>query len=207
MMSGRERDARAVELGAAAADAAGCTRCELWRNATQVVFGEGFPGADAMLVGEQPGDAEDVEGRPFVGPAGRLLRKLLLEAGLEERRLYITNSVKHFKWRARGPKRIHDKPSWSEVQACGHWLALELGLVRPRLVVCLGATAAQAVLGKAARVNALRGRVIDPSDAGVPVVVTLHPSAVLRGGERRAKLRSDLLADLELVGTALSRTT
>jgi uracil-DNA glycosylase len=202
----RPRRDRGAELQAAAADAADCRRCDLWRNATQVVFGEGAPRAEAMLVGEQPGDAEDLEGHPFVGPAGRLLRKLLFEAGLEERRIYVTNAVKHFKWRARGTRRIHDKPSWTEVQACGHWLSLELALVRPRLVVCLGATAAQAMLGRAARVNALRGRVIDENDVAVPVVVTLHPSAVLRGGERRDAMRRDLLSDLVLVRETLARS-
>jgi DNA polymerase len=152
-----------------------------------------------MLVGEQPGDIEDTKGRPFVGPAGRLLRSVLEEAGLDESGLYLTNAVKHFKWRPRGKRRIHDKPSWSEVHACDHWLRLELAVVRPQLVVCLGATAAQALLGRAARVNALRGKVIDDTQFEVPTVVTIHPSAILRAGERRAAMRAGLLADLKVV--------
>jgi DNA polymerase len=156
-----------------------------------------------MLVGEQPGDAEDEQGRPFVGPAGKLLRAVLAEAGLDERDLYLTNAVKHFKWRPQGKRRIHDKPSWSEIQACSHWLRLELALVQPSVVVCLGATAAQALLGRQARVKALRGRVYEDTELGVPVVVTVHPSAVLRAGERRQAMRRELVGDLELVRQAL----
>ena len=141
----------------------------------QTVFGEGRERAAAMLVGERPGDIEDTDGRPFIGPAGRLLRAALEEAGLDESGLYLTNAVKHFKWRPRGTRRIHEKPSWSEVRACDHWLRLELAVVRPRLVVCLGATAAQALLGRSARVNALRGKVIGVTDFGVPAVVTIPP--------------------------------
>jgi uracil-DNA glycosylase family protein len=156
-----------------------------------------------MLVGEQPGDQEDLAGRPFVGPAGRLLRELLDEAGLGDERIYLTNAVKHFKWRPRGTRRIHDKPSWSEVNACGHWLEQELVAVGPALVVCLGATAAQALLGKSARVGALRGSPVElPS--GVPALVTIHPSAVLRAGEDRQARRGELLADLELAKATLS---
>jgi DNA polymerase len=158
-----------------------------------------------MLVGEQPGDSEDTEGRPFVGPAGRLLRSVLEEVGLDESGLYLTNAVKHFKWHPRGTRRIHDKPTWSEINACDHWLRLELAVVRPRLVVCLGATAAQALLGRTARVNALRGKVIDDTEFGIPTVVTIHPSAVLRAGDRRAAMRAGLLADLEVVHAALVR--
>ena len=121
-------------------EAAGCRRCELWKLGTQTVFGEGSL-RKLMLVGEQPGDIEDREGRPFVGPAGRLLRELLSEAHVEERDVYLTNAVKHFKWRPSGKRRLHDKPSWTEIRACGHWLGLELSAVRPVLVVCLGATA------------------------------------------------------------------
>ena len=157
-----------------------------------------------MLVGEQPGDAEDEDGRPFVGPAGMLLRKALAEVGLAERDLYLTNAVKHFKWRPKGTRRIHDKPSWSEVQACGHWLVLELALVKPELVVCLGATAAQALLGRSARVNALRGSVLEAQHVGAPVIVTLHPSAVLRAGDRREEMRRELVSDLALVHAELA---
>jgi uracil-DNA glycosylase len=158
-----------------------------------------------MLVGEQPGDQEDRAGRPFVGPAGRLLRELLEEAGLGDERIYLTNAVKHFKWRPRGTRRIHDKPSWSEVQACGHWLEQELAAVRPTLVVCLGATAAQALLGKSARVGALRGSPVGLPN-GVPALVTIHPSAVLRAGEDRDARRGELLGDLELARKTLSAT-
>jgi uracil-DNA glycosylase len=187
----------------AADEARGCRRCDLWRAATQTVFGEGRAAADAMLVGEQPGDAEDRAGHPFVGPAGRLLRASLAEAGLDERRLFFTNAVKHFKWRPRGTRRIHDTPTWSEIRACDHWLSLELALVRPRLVVCLGATAAQALFGRAARVGALRGRVVEDTDFGLPAVVTVHPAAILRGEERRDQMRREFVSDLELVRHAL----
>ena len=162
------------------------------------MFGHGRVGAALMLVGEQPGDVEDREGLPFVGPAGMLLREVLAEIGVDERTVYLTNAVKHFKWRPKGARRIHDKPTWSEVGACGHWLRLELALVRPRLVVCLGATASQALLGRDARVNALRGRVLDVPELEQPVVVCIHPSAVLRGRERRRELREQLVADLAL---------
>ncbi len=193
---------RAQELARIRREADGFRRCDLYRNATQTVFGEGRAGAGLMLVGEQPGDAEDEEGRPFVGPAGRLLREILLEVGLDERRAYVTNAVKHFKWRPQGTRRIHDKPNWSEIRACDHWLRLELALVRPRLLVCLGATAAQALLGRDARVGALRGRVLEPPELEPAVVVTIHPSAILRGGERRHELRDQLAADLALARDA-----
>jgi uracil-DNA glycosylase family protein len=176
-------------------DAANCTRCPLYANATQTVFGEGRRGG-IMLVGEQPGDQEDRAGRPFVGPAGRLLHELLEEAGIDENRVYVTNAVKHFKWRPRGTRRIHDKPNWSEIRACGHWLGLELETVRPVLVVCLGATAAQSLLGRAARVGALRGSPVD-LPGGERALVTIHPSAVLRADDRD-EMRAGLLADLEL---------
>jgi len=155
-----------------------------------------------MLVGEQPGDVEDREGRPFVGPAGRLLRALLEEVGIDDRGVYVTNAVKHFKWRPKGTRRIHDKPSWSEVQACSHWLALELAAVRPALVVCLGATAAQALLGRSARVGALRRSLVE-LDGGTPALVTIHPSAVLRADADREARRAELLADLELARDTL----
>ena len=154
-----------------------------------------------MLVGEQPGDVEDRAGRPFVGPAGRLLYELLAEIGLEDGDLYLTNAVKHFKFEQRGPRRIHDKPGWTEVRACDHWLRIELATVKPALVVCLGATATQALLGKDARVTRLRGRVLEETDLSSPVVVTIHPSAVLRGGERRRELRQQLVEDLALAAS------
>jgi DNA polymerase len=156
-----------------------------------------------MLVGEQPGDVEDEQGRPFVGPAGALLRGVLEEVGLEERELYLTNAVKHFKWRPKGTRRIHDKPNWTEVQACSLWLRLELAEIAPEVLVCLGATATQRLLGRAARVTELRGRVLDVPDLEPPVVVTLHPSAVLRAGEERRERRAELAHDLALVRRTL----
>jgi uracil-DNA glycosylase len=183
-------------------EAATCTRCPLYERATQTVFGEGVL-RRLMLVGEQPGDAEDKAGRPFVGPAGALLRELLEEAGIAEDAVYVTNAVKHFKWRPAGKRRIHDKPNWSEVKACGHWLELELAAVRPELVVCLGATAAQALFGREARVGALRGKPLQLSD-GTRALVTMHPSAVLRAGVDRAERRSELLDDLTRAARTLS---
>jgi DNA polymerase len=191
-------------LAAVRRDAADCRRCDLWKLGTQTVFGVGATGG-LMLVGEQPGDAEDREGHPFVGPAGKLLRTLLEEAGIEDDETYVTNAVKHFKWRPAGKRRLHDKPSWSEVQACGHWLGLELALVRPRLVVCLGATAAQALFGRTARVGAMRGRV-HALASGVPAVVTIHPSAVLRAGDAREERRRELLEDLRFARKKLAQT-
>jgi len=194
---------RAAELARVRKDAVGCRRCDLYRNATQTVFGEGRASAAVMLVGEQPGDVEDAEGRPFVGPAGLLLREILGEVGLDERRLYVTNVVKHFKWRPKGVRRIHDKPNWSEIRACDHWLRLELAIVRPGLLVCLGATAAQALLGREARVTRLRGRLLEPDGLDARVVVTIHPSAVLRAGERRKELRAQLATDFSFAREAL----
>ena len=190
------------ELGVLRADAATCTRCALFERATQTVFGEGDP-SRLMLVGEQPGDVEDRAGRPFVGPAGLLLRELLSDAGIAIESAYVTNAVKHFKWRPAGKRRIHDKPNWTEITACGHWLELELAAVRPELVVCLGATAAQALLGKTARVGALRGRPHALSAATL-ALVTLHPSAVLRAGQRRDERRAELAADLALAAELLA---
>jgi DNA polymerase len=194
---------RASELELARHEAEGCRRCDLWRNATRVVFGEGTIRARAMLVGEQPGDVEDEQGRPFVGPAGLLLRKVVQEVGLRERDLYLTNAVKHFKWRPKGTRRIHDTPNWSEVRACDYWLRLELANVQPEVLVLLGGTAAQAVLGRSARVTQLRGSVLEVPEVEVPVVVTLHPSAVLRAGERRRERRAELVDDLTLVSAQL----
>jgi DNA polymerase len=194
---------REQELDTARRDAADCSRCDLYRTATQTVFREGGAKATLMLVGEQPGDAEDERGRPFVGPAGQLLRDVLAEVGIEKHRLYVTNAVKHFKWRPQGKRRIHDKPNWSEIRACDHWLRLELRLVRPRLVVSLGATATQALLGRSARVTALRGKILDSPELDQPLVVTIHPSAVLRAGERRREMRAQLVSDLTVAREAL----
>ncbi|HXG76656.1 MAG TPA: UdgX family uracil-DNA binding protein [Gaiellaceae bacterium] len=193
---------RPPSLASVRREAAACTRCDLYARATQTVFGEGRR-SGLMLVGEQPGDVEDRQGRPFVGPAGRLLRELLAEAGVEPREAYVTNAVKHFKWRPAGKRRIHDTPSWTEIEACGHWLGLELAIVQPALVLCLGATAAQALLGRSARVGELRGRRVELPD-GTPALVTIHPSAVLRAQEERQARRGELLADLVLARETLA---
>ena len=159
--------------------AAGCTGCDLYKCATQTVFGEGAGRASMMFVGEQPGDQEDRAGRPFVGPAGKTLDKALAEAGIARRDLYVTNAVKHFKWEPPGKRRKHKKPSATEIAACRPWLEAEIAVVKPRVIICLGATAAQAAFGKAVRLNELRGRPWSTSIAPI-VFVTVHPSAVLR---------------------------
>jgi uracil-DNA glycosylase len=160
--------------------AAGCRGCHLWRIGTQTVFGEGPRSALVMFVGEQPGDQEDQEGRPFVGPAGRLLDKALAEAGIDRSATYLTNAVKHFKWQARGKRRIHQKPAWAEITACRPWLEAELAVVQPRVLVLLGATAAQSLLGRQFRVTQNRSKLIE-SDRAEAVTATIHPSAILRG--------------------------
>jgi uracil-DNA glycosylase len=184
--------------------ASGCRGCHLWERGTQTVFGEGSPSAEVMLVGEQPGDQEDREGRPFVGPAGRLLDRALEEAGIDRSRAYVTNAVKHFKWEARGKRRIHAKPNWTELAACRPWLDAELAVVKPRILVCLGATAAQALLGKPFRVTQHRGEWVE-SDLAECVTATIHPSAILRQRDeesRHAEFAS-FVADLKLVAAAL----
>jgi uracil-DNA glycosylase len=160
--------------------AVGCTACELYKTGTQTVFGEGARGAEAMFVGEQPGDQEDKAGRPFVGPAGKLFDEALEHAGIDRTQVYVTNVVKHFKWRARGKRRIHQKPNWSEIAACRPWLESELAVVEPRVLVCLGATAAQALLGRQFRVTQQRGQPVE-SDLAEHVLATVHPSSILRG--------------------------
>jgi uracil-DNA glycosylase family protein len=159
--------------------AAGCTGCDLYKHATQTVFGEGAARVSIMFVGEQPGDQEDLVGRPFVGPAGKILDKALAEAGIARRDLYVTNAVKHFKWEPQGKRRKHKKPSATEIAACRPWLEAEIEVVKPRVIVCLGVTAAQAVFGKAVRLNEMRGRPWSTSIAPI-IFVTVHPSAVLR---------------------------
>lgn len=186
--------------------AAGCRACDLWRHATQTVFGAGAEPASIMLVGEQPGDQEDLAGQPFVGPAGRLLDEALAAAGLNRARVYVTNAVKHFKWTERGKRRIHKKPRVGEILACRPWLLLELARVRPRVVVCLGTSAARAVLGQSVTLKAARGRPI--ASALAPVVyVTMHPSAILRERDSasRAKARTALVADLAAVAAAVKK--
>jgi DNA polymerase len=161
-------------------EAAGCKACDLWKTGTQVVFGEGKASAEAMFVGEQPGDQEDKAGRPCVGPAGKLFDQALEDAGIDRTQVYVTNAVKHFKWVGRGKRRIHQKPNWSEIAACRPWLEGELAAVEPRVLVCLGATAAQALLGRQFRVTRERGKPVD-SDLAEHVLATIHPSAILRG--------------------------
>ncbi len=159
-----------------------CTACPLYANATQTVFGEGPAEAELMLVGETPGDQEDRQGRPFVGPAGRLLDRCLAEAGIDRRRAYVTNAVKHFKWLPRGKKRIHSKPNAMEIRACRPWVEAEIALVRPKVLVCLGATAARTLLGPSFRVSVDRGRPVESKLAPV-VLATVHPSALLRADD------------------------
>lgn len=167
--------------------AAGCRACQLWERGTQTVFGEGGIGAELMLVGEQPGDREDLEGAPFVGPAGRLLDEALEAAGIDRRRAYVTNVVKHFKWTPRGKRRIHERPNSEEIGACRPWLEAEIARVAPTGIVCLGATAAQALLGKGFRVTRQRGEFF-PSPLGPWLTATVHPSSILRAAS--ADLRS-----------------
>jgi uracil-DNA glycosylase family protein len=175
----------------------GCRGCELYKNATQAVFGEGDTHADVVFVGEQPGDQEDTTGKPFVGPAGKLLDRALEEAGIDRSKTYVTNAVKHFKWKLRGTRRIHQKPSWTEQMACRPWLEAEMAVLKPRVIVPLGATAGQSLLGKDFRVTRDRGRPLD-SDLAEHVVATIHPSAVLRADDREAEFEA-LVADLRVV--------
>ena len=185
--------------------AAGCRACELWRNATQTVFGEGSERAEVMMVGEQPGDREDIEGRPFVGPAGRVLDTALEDVGIDRDLVYVTNVVKHFKWRPRGKRRIHQKPSAEEIRACLPWLDSELALVKPRVLVCLGSVAAQALLGREFRVTRERGRFVESSLAE-RVMATVHPSSILRAGDEEARrtAMADFVHDLRVVARELN---
>lgn len=190
-------------LSELAAEAAACTACPLWRNATRTVFGEGDPAARMMLVGEQPGDAEDRAGRPFVGPAGRILERALADAGLARDALYLTNAVKHFKWEARGRRRLHKTPSPDEVRACSRWLEGEIAALRPELLVCLGATATHALLGGSQALAAVRGRVIART-AAAPLLATVHPSYVLRvPASIHGLVYKSLVADLRVAADFL----
>ena len=166
--------------------AIGCEGCHLYRSATQTVFGEGLETARVMLIGEQPGDKEDLEGRPFVGPAGRLLNQALDEAGVDRRTVYVTNAVKHFKFEPRGKRRIHQKPGSIEIQACKPWLQAEIDVIQPQIVVCMGATAAQALMGPKFRVTKDRGLVL-PYDEGMRIMATVHPSSLLRVTDRERR--------------------
>jgi len=189
-------------------DAADCRACPLWQTGTQTVFGEGAASAQVVFVGEQPGDQEDKQGRPFVGPAGRVLDEALELAGIDRSTTYVTNAVKHFKWTARGKRRIHAKPSWSEIAACHPWLQSELEVIEPTVVVCLGATAAQALLGKQFRVTRQRGTWVE-SDLAEHVTATIHPSSILRQrtDEERHKEMAGFVADLELVAAVLEQVS
>jgi DNA polymerase len=169
-------------------EATACRACPLWKNATQTVFGEGPPDAQLMLVGEQPGDKEDLAGKPFVGPAGLMLDRALEEAGINRKKVYVTNAVKHFKFVPRGKIRLHQKPTTPEIRACRQWYERELAAIRPDLVVAMGATAAQSVLGKITPINKNRGRPIDGPDR-VKALVTVHPSYLLRLPDADAKAR------------------
>jgi DNA polymerase len=188
------------DLDVLRSSAKGCTGCDLFKQATQTVFGEGPASASIVLVGEQPGDAEDVAGRPFVGPAGALLERALADAGIVRSSVYVTNAVKHFAWEPRGKRRIHRTPRLSETRACRPWVEAELAAIAPRVVVCLGGTAAQTLLGPQARVHALRGKVITGQSWAPRMIVTLHPAAVLRAEDPTAQQNAyaTLVADLKL---------
>lgn len=185
-----------------------CRGCDLWSRATQTVFGEGPRASKVLFVGEQPGDKEDLAGHPFVGPAGRLLDEALVEAGIDRRGVYVTNAVKHFKWRASGKRRLHERPNSAEIAACRVWLELELRLVKADVVVALGATAAQALLGRAFRVTRDRGKVVS-SPLAARVVATVHPSSILRAPDeesRRAEMRA-FVRDLRGVAKLIASPT
>jgi uracil-DNA glycosylase family protein len=185
--------------------AAGCKACDLWKTGTQTVFGEGSESAQIVFVGEQPGDREDLAGKPFVGPAGRVFDEGLAAAGIDRRLTYVTNAVKHFKWEARGKRRIHQKPNAAELAACRPWLDAELETVSPKVLVVLGATAAQALLGRQFRVTKERGRPVE-SDLAPHVLATVHPSSILRQrtNEERAAAMKDFVSDLEAVARLLA---
>lgn len=205
---GYPRIANARSLRSVANAAKDCRGCDLWSRATQTVFGEGPRSAKVLFVGEQPGDKEDQTGHPFVGPAGRLLDDALVEAGIDRKNVYVTNAVKHFKWRASGKRRLHERPNSAEIAACRMWLELELRLVDADVVVALGATAAQALLGRAFRVTRDRGKVVS-SPVAPRVVATVHPSSILRAPDedsRRAEMRA-FIRDLRGVAKLMAGPT
>jgi DNA polymerase len=192
-----------LELASLREASAGCRGCHLWQVGTQTVFGEGAKQAEVMFVGEQPGDQEDQQGRPFVGPAGRVLDDALVAAGIDRDTTYVTNAVKHFKWQARGKRRIHQKPNWAEMTACRPWLEAELEVIRPRVLVLLGATAAQSLLGRQFRVTQSRGQLVE-SDLAEHVTATVHPSSILRGEpEERDANFAAFVDDLKVVAKLL----
>jgi uracil-DNA glycosylase len=188
--------------------AATCRACDLWKKGTQTVFGEGSPRASLMLIGEQPGDKEDIAGHPFVGPAGRLLDEALAAAGIERREVYVTNVVKHFSWvpSERGKRRIHKKPRYSEVKACRPWLDAEIAMTRPQVIACLGATAAQSLLGKEFSVMRDRGKFV-PSELAPHVMATVHPSSILRASDEasRKKQKEMFIADLRIAAAQVRK--
>lgn len=194
-------DATLEELTKAAKN---CQACDLWKHATQTVFGEGSPNAKIMMIGEQPGNQEDLEGRPFVGPAGKLLDTALADAGVDHKQVYVTNAVKHFKWEPRGKRRIHKKPNAMEIAACRSWLDAEIAAVRPKIIVCLGATAAQALLGRNFRVTEQRGEFVK-SDLAPFVMATVHPSSILRAPDEKARhdAMTRFIADLKTIAHVL----
>ena len=195
-----------LTLQSAREAARNCRACELWKRGTQTVFGDGAAHARVLFVGEQPGDKEDLAGQPFVGPAGAVLNKALVEAGIDRRQTYVTNAVKHFKWEPRGKRRIHKKPNSIEIAACRPWLDAEMDLVRPEIVVCLGATAAQALLGRAFRVTQQRGQLL-PLEAAPPILATVHPSSILRATDDESRHREFRLfvEDLRIVAKFLQQ--
>jgi len=188
-------------------EAANCQACPLWKNATQTVFGEGPAHARAVLVGEQPGDKEDLAGKPFVGPAGQMLDRALEEAGIDRSKVYVTNAVKHFKFVARGKIRLHQKPTTPEIKACRQWYERELATIKPTLVVAMGATAAQSVFGKMTPINKNRGHLIDLEE-GIQALVTVHPSYLLRLPDAQAKAREyeRFVSDLKIAATLLRKS-
>jgi len=187
-------------LSSLAEAAQGCMACDLYKNATQAVMGEGPPQATVFFVGEQPGDQEDLAGKPFVGPAGKVLDEVLSEAGIDREEVYVTNVVKHFKWEPRGNRRIHARPNAGEIRACRPWLEAELALIKPRIIVCLGATAAQALMGAKFKVTQERGKFFETPWAPW-LTATIHPSAILRMPEEamRREAREQLIEDLKRV--------
>ena len=188
-------------------EAAHCRACHLWKHATQTVFGEGPQDAPMMLVGEQPGDKEDLAGKPFVGPAGQMLDRALEQAGIDRDKVYVTNAVKHFKFVARGKIRLHQKPTTSEIKACRPWYERELAAIKPDLVVAMGATAAQCVFGKITPINKNRGRLIDLDD-GIKALVTVHPSYLLRlpDADAKAKEYARFVDDLKIAAALLRKS-
>jgi uracil-DNA glycosylase len=188
-------------------EAAHCRACPLWKNATQTVFGEGPQHAQVVLVGEQPGDKEDLAGKPFVGPAGLMLDRALKDAGIDRKKVYVTNAVKHFKFVPRGKIRLHQKPTTPEIKACRQWYEQELASIRPALVVAMGATAAQSVFGRMTPINKNRGRLIDLED-GIQALVTVHPSYLLRQPDAEAKAReyARFVGDLKIAADRLRKS-